>query len=183
MGTTERSYSDEYKSLLISNPDLVNYVEIIDRLLLAREQRSHLKKTNGYGPLEGSIEVDLIQIHGPTQTGKTLAILEMATQPTDLIILKDLASIERFRERQRSDSAALIAPPRLTIWQEMRCNPETILRKRMYGNLANIGEPAFVPDRIFVDDSFYFFANNADARSIFRWAKARYDGSPAIIAL
>ncbi|MDH2154061.1 hypothetical protein [Stenotrophomonas sp. GD03657] len=183
METKERKYPSKYELILATNPELVNYVEMIQRLMRAREDRKWAKQNTMPGPLEGAIDYDLIAIHGPRQTGKTLAIHEMATKPTDLIFLRDNMLIKCFQERQYQHSDAVIAPTLDKLWSEIRANPEEIFRRKEDGKLIPIGPEGFVPERIFVDDSYYVFTRTAEVRSFFRWASARWRVSPAIIGL
>lgn len=183
MGTKERKYPSKYELLLKSHMGLVDYVTIVNTLLNARRQRQQAKINSGCGPLEAGIEYDLIQVHGPRQTGRTLAIHELATQPTDLIIIKDLGQIRMFKDRQYQHSDAVFASPHRKLHAEYRANPEEIQRLKAEGKLFPVGDADFVPERIFISDSYYHFRGTADARSMFRWTQARYGVTPAIIAL
>lgn len=183
METTERKYPSKYELLVKSHMGLVDYVSIINVLLNARRTRQWAKESGGFGPLEAAIEFDLIQVHGARQTGRTLAIHEMATLPTDLILLKDLMTIKTFQNLQYHHSDAVIARPHRTLLKEWRASPEEIYRLKETGDLFPVGSADFVPERIFINDAYYHFKGTASARSIFRWAQARYGTTPVIIAL
>ncbi len=183
METTERKYPSKYELLLKSQVGLVDYVSIVNTLLNARRIRQCAKENGGYGPYEAAIEFDLIHVHGARQTGRTLAIHEMATLSTDLIIFQDVTMINSFKDRQYHPSEAVFARPHRTLQKEWRSNPEDIRTLKETGKLFPVGPEDFVPERIFISDAYYHFKNTADARSMFRWAQARYGVTPAIIAL
>lgn len=182
MGTKERKYPSKYE-LLVQNLGLVDYVSMVNTLLAASKARQRHKDNSGANPLEMAIEFDLIQVHGARGSGRTLAIHELATLPTDLIVLKDLSYIEQFKKRQYHHSDAVFASTHQKLEDEQRADPERIRSLKESGSLWPVGEAGFVPQRIFVCDAYYHFRRRVDARSLFRWAQTRYGITPTIIAL
>lgn len=177
METAESKYLD----ILEANDSLVDYVEVVDDIIARREgalqYRNQLPDT-----LSTALEFDLIQVKGLRQSGHTLAILEMAGEG-DLVFIPNTGLLQMYMENSLRNPAAVVVVPTYSAYGDLRAKPE-VIKKRLASGEARIVLPdGFIPKRIFVDDATHTFKENYDARSLIRWARARFNVSPIIIGL
>ncbi|QVD49211.1 hypothetical protein LUCX_141 [Xanthomonas phage vB_XciM_LucasX] len=193
METTERmlhpSYSAKrtYQQIVDESVKVVDYVAMFEMMLKHREmhQRWLENHSDAQTNITQLLDFNFYQITGPRQTGKTLAIQAMATEPTDLVFVLDEYRRANFRHRTPNpESPALVVGTHLGLKNEMRSNFERISALRLEGKLHTHCIPeGFIPKRIFVDDATLTFESYYDPRTIFRWARARFQHDPIIIAV
>lgn len=171
----------KYIAILEQNDNLVDYVEIVEDIIARRDgvfkARSQMPDT-----LSTALEFDLIQVKGFRQSGHTLAIQTMAGKD-DLVFLRDTALQSAYMDSGVRNPEAVVIVPTYSAFGELRANSK-VLKRRMESGEMRIDLPeGFKPKRIFVDDATHVFKENYDARSLIRWARARFGTSPIIIGL
>lgn len=180
METTAKSYHE----VLASNPTLVDYVRVVTEMIHCGAARKASGFSVEVGPIKQALEHSFFRIHGPRQSGMTLAIKELATEPTDLVLFKDLHNLTLFRENPlHKKSSALLRSATTDYSREVRANLPEFDKMQRAGKLMPIGEDGFKPKRIFLDESTTWFYREFDERSFIRWCTHRFGEVPLIIGL
>lgn len=172
-----------YEEILDADGGLIDYVGIIEEMMDARQHHDDARE-HFPDDIKRSLELDFIAIKGGRLTGQTLAIKELAIEEGDLILTSISPDFCPFRNGPlHADHKALIVTVAHSLRGEIRCNTQVLKAREKAGELIQDFPEGFVPKRIFLDDGSYMMEKFADARTIFRWARARFNAHPLLISI